>query len=216
MKTKRLQNALLFSSSLIAIIAVVFVMAYATAMAGNRTAFSGKGLVKEVNNATKKVKVYFTLTSKSAESVAMGSTVEVDVKDAAITKKNSAGKYVRIKSSNIAVGQELSINGTIRSDNSLSARKVVVENREFVIKGKLLTIDDTQKFMIIRVGTSNYKQKDYVNKNVTFHYNKETIFVHLGKAQKSADVEAKGQRIQVQGNLTDVEQFDVTRVYNPI
>lgn len=215
MKTKKIQNALLFSSSLVAIIAVVFVLAYTTALAGNSTAFSGKGLVKEIDSATGVIKVYFSSTSKSAEHV-MGDTVEVALKQAPITKMNSVGKYVRIKPTNIAVGQEVSVTGTVRSDNSLNVRKVVVTNREFIIKGKLMSIDDDQKIMIIRIGSSNYNQKEYVNKVVTFHYNKETIFAHLGAAQKSEDVKAEGQRVQVQGILTDTDRFDVLRVYNPI
>lgn len=210
------KRAAIFSGTITAIIISVFSLAYITANAANRFTFTGRGVVTETNNRDKTLTIDFTQMSQSAAPLVQDGLTTVRVNQASIFKPNTAGKQIRIKSSNIVAGNEVTVTGVVRSDNTFVARKVVVNPRSFRIKGKILSIDDTKKEISILIGSSNFKPEKYVNKTITVYYNDNTVFMHLGKTKDSDEIEAKYQRIQIEGNIINVDTFEATKVFDPI
>ncbi len=210
------KRAAIFSGAITAIIIGVFSLAYITANAANRFTFTGRGIITENKTTDGSLNITFTHISKSASSLVTNGPKTVKTNQAQILKPNDAGKMVKVNQGNLAVGEEVSITGTVKSDNSFTAKKVVVSPRLFKVKGKMLSINDETKVMTMMVGATNYKPEKYVEKVITIYYNTDTLFMHLGSTEKSKDVKANYQRIQVEGRVVNADTFEATRVYDPI
>jgi len=211
-----MKRAILFSGAITAIIVGVFSLAYLTAAAANKFPFVGRGIVKENNLATKTLNITFSHISPLAQELALGKTIEVHVGQAKLFKPNSAGTLKRVTQGNVAIGDEVSAIGNVRSDDRFVASKVTVRSRSFTIKGKLLTYDFGNKRMTVQVESSTYRPNDYNGGVVTIQFPATVNIFHLGASVEPKDVTATNQRVRVDGRVVNTDDFEATTMYENI
>lgn len=205
-----MKRAFLFSSGITAIVVGVFALAYLTSAATTKYPFSGRGIVREHDFAGKNMRVYFTHISEKARVLGLGSSFDVGMGSAKIYKRGSDGKLRRVRQGNVGVGDEVSLLGTVKSDDRFVASKVVAIDTAFVMKGKLKTYDAKNRRLTVEVSSSTYKPTIYNTKTVTFLFSSATKFYSRGVAKQLDEVTANDQKIRVEGKVVNGTDFEVT------
>ncbi len=203
------KRTIFFSGVIITIIVGVFSLADFTAAASNTFPFVGRGMVKgnHPNEAT--LDVHFTHMSAQARALALGTIVTVNVGQATIQKPDARGRLVRVRQGNIAVGDEVSITGNVRSDDRFVARKVMIRKREFVMRGALKTFDYANHRLTVDVTSSSFRPTTYKNVPVTLQFTDATRFFSGGVAVSPRDVTATKQNVRLEGRVYNADDFEV-------
>lgn len=210
-----MKRALLFSSGLTAIVVGVFTLAYLTSGASAKYVFQGRGIVKAQDLAGAQMRIAWTHLSTQAAQEFLGSAVEVSVKNAKIYARGAAGKLQRVRQGNIAVGDEVTVRGTVQTDSTMVASKVIRQDRLFVMKGKLRTFNFGNRRMTIEVSSSTYKPAQFNTKTPTFIFDAKTKFYSLGKLREAEDVTAADQKVRVEGKVVE-NDFEVHTMHENV
>ena len=202
-----MKRAFLFSSGVTAVIVGVFALTYLTSATTIKFPFTGEGIVQEQDFAGKNMRIYFTKMSERAQALGLGTSRDVSVGNAKITKKDAKGKLHRVKQGNIAVGDRVTVRGTVRSDDRFVAAAVQFVDTTFVMVGKLKTFSASGRTMTVDVSSSTYRSSRYVDKTVTFIFSGLTKFYTRGVSKPLDDVTASDQKVRVEGKEvgTDLE-----------
>lgn len=202
-----MKRAFLFSSGLTAIVVGVFALAYLTSAAGVQFPFKGEGTVQEHDFSGKNMRIYFTKMSERARTLGLGTARDVSVSTAKIYKKDAQGKLRRVKQGNIAVGDRVTIEGTVRTDDRFVASTVEWVDTAFTMTGTLKTFEIGNRRMTIEVKTATYRPARYNGKTVAFIFSEATKFYSRGKGKELYDVTASDQKVRVTGKEvgTDLE-----------
>lgn len=211
-----MKRAFLFSSGITAIVAGVLALAYFTSAATTRFSFVGRGIVREHDFAGKNMRVDFTQLSERAKAIGLGASVDVSVGGAKFYKRGANGKLHRINRGNIAVGDEVSLRGTVKSDDRFVATYVTVVDTTFVMKGKLRTYSASSRTMTVDVDTSTYRPATYNKTLVSFIFSAATKFYSDGKEKQLDEVTASDQKVRAEGKRVSNTYFEVTSLYENI
>lgn len=202
-----MKRAFLFSSGITAIIVGVFALAYLTSAGSSQFAFTGQATVRgnTVGDAT--MNMNFTQLSERAQALGLGNLIGVRVSSATFHKRAADGTLRRIKQGNIAVGDRMSVRGTVRSNDRFVASRIEVVDTGFVMTGKLRTFNRALRRMTVDVTTSTYKSARYKDKTVEFIFSEATQYFTQGVGKSMEDVTASDQKVRVQGKEvgTDLE-----------
>jgi len=207
-----MKRAFLFSSGMAAIVAGVLALAYFTSAATTRFSFVGRGIVREHDFAGKNMRVDFTQLSERAKAIGLGAALDVSVGRAKFYKRGSDGKLRRINQGNIAVGDEVSLRGTVKSDDRFVAASVTAVDTTFVMKGKLRTYSAGSRTMTIDVTTSTYRPATYNGVTVSFIFSAATKFYSDGIEKQLDEVTASDQKVRVAGKRVGNAFFEVTSI----
>lgn len=206
----KLKRAMLFSGAMTAIIVGVFSLAYLTAAASNKFSFEGRGIVKASNAFTKIISIHFSHLNAAAQELGLGKIVDIHIGQAKLYKPDASGKLRRITQGNIAIGDEISALGKVRTDDRFVASKIVVRNRSFKIKGTLSTFDYSNRRMTVSVTSSTYRSKDTVNSTVRILFGDATKFFSEGRTVDPRDITAKNQKVEIEGRVTSTDDFEAS------
>lgn len=207
-----MKRSLFFSGAITAILVGVFSLAYFTAAASNKYSFNGRGIVKVNSTSQKTLSVHFSHMSTLASGLGLGNIVEVSINQAKIYKPNALGQLVRVTQGNIAVGEEVSITGKVRTDDRFVANKIVIRNRSFVITGTLKTYDFANKQLKVDVNTSTYRPDAFKNGTVTMRF-PSSVKAYTGTAVKEPqDLAALNQNVRVEGIVVNNDEFEVSKI----
>lgn len=205
-----MKRAFLFSSGITAIVVGVFTLAYLTSAATNKFPFTGRGIVREHDSAGKNMRVYFTQLSGDASNLALGTARDVSVGQAKMFKRDAKGKLGRVNQGNFGIGDEVSLQGMVRSDDRFVATKIIGLDTSFVMVGKLKTFDNSNNRMTIEVTSSTYRPSLHVKKILTFLVSKLTKFYSGGRDKPKDDVTASDQKVRVEGKVVNGTEFEVS------
>jgi len=211
-----MKRALLFSSGITAIVVGVFALAYLTSAATTKFSFTGRGIVQEHDFSGKNMRLNFTQLSERAKDLGLGKSLDVSAGNAKFYKKDAKGKLRRVKQGNVAVGDEVSLRGSVKSDDRFVASRIVVIDTSFVMKGKLRTYSASSRQMTVDVDTSNFRSSNYVNNIVPFVFSSSLKVYSGGKSKPFDDVTAADQRVQVDGKLVNNTDLEVTAMYEKV
>lgn len=202
-----MKRAFLFSGGITAIVVGVFALAYLTSAATTKFPFKGEGTVQEHDFSGKNMRVYFTTMSERARALGLGTARDVSMGGAKIYKKDAKGKLQRVKQGNIAVGDRVLVQGSVKSDDRFVSSKVEWIDTAFVMIGKLRTFEIGNRRMTIDVSSSTYRPARYNGKVVSFIFSEATKFYTRGKGKELYDVTASDQKVRVEGKEvgTDLE-----------
>lgn len=211
--TQPMKRSLLFSGAITAILVGIFSLAYFTAAASTKFPFSGRGIVTANNTLQKTVSVHFTHLNSLARDLGLGKVVEVSLSQTKIFRVGAAGVQQRVTPGKIAVGDEVSVNGRVRTDDAFIANKVVIRNRSFIIMGTLNTYDYANRQMKVDVTTSSYKPNDLKNQRVTIDFTQNALQTFDGKTViEPSDLAARDQNVRVEGYVINSDEFQATKI----
>lgn len=215
---QKVKQAMIFSSTITAIIAGVFSMAFVTTNASSRYTFTGRGIVSNNNLNEKTIRVSFKQISKQAESlVSNGEPVTINVNQAKFYKVNAAGKLLSLNQNSVDEGVEVIVSGSVRPDNSFSASKVTINVRKFKMHGKLIAMNKDQTKMTIEVSASNYRPTKFVGATVDISYNPRLIVTNNnGETKKVDKLDALNQRVIVDGTVTGDDNLEAIKINDPL
>lgn len=183
---------------------LLFVGAVTIDAATDRYKFVARGTVTAVDGTLKTVTVSVTHITGKGESDLKGKTIVFKGASAKIYK-TADGKEKRIKLTNIAVGDELTMKGVAKSDDTYVLTWVRVNARSFELIGTLKSHDTALKRLTIAAKTSSYKPTTYKGKDVVVKYSDSTKFIANGK-EVNADEIAKGDhKVKVSGKIVGNE-----------
>jgi hypothetical protein len=177
--------------------------------------FLVRGIVTEVTASANSVTMYSTHTSDLAKNDLGGVVQDFNVKTTKFYKW-VGGKKVRVKIGSVKVGDEVVMRGVKKSNGQFNVTKLTVNDRSFSIVGKLKEIDTTNRKLTILVGTSTYKQKTYVDKEVVMTYDDNTEFKSLGSLINFDELVANNQKVKVIGAIVNDGQWEVTNLWNNV
>ncbi|MDP3685818.1 MAG: hypothetical protein Q8R32_03225 [bacterium] len=202
-----MKRAFLFSSGITAIIVGVFALAYLTSAGVSPVAFTGQGTVRGNTVGEATMDMNFTQLSERAQALGLGNLIAVRVSSATFHKRAADGTLRRIKQGNIAVGDRVTVRGTVRSNDRFVASRIEVVDTGFVMTGKLRTFNRTLRRMTVDVTTSTYKSARYKDKTVELIFSEATKYFTQGVGKSMEDVTASDQKVRVQGREvgTDLE-----------
>ena len=200
-----MKRAFLFSSGITAIIVGVFALAYLTSAGVSQFTFTGQGTVKGHDVSGKTMDVYFTQLSERAQALGLGNVITVSVGSATLHKRAPDGTLRRVKQGNIAVGDRVTVRGSVRSNDRFVASRVEVVDTGFTMTGTLRTFSRTLRRMTVDVTTSTYKPTRYQSKTVEFIFSEATKFYTQGVGKSIEDVTASDQKVRVQGKEVGTE-----------
>jgi len=212
-KTKRVA---LFTTSLSAIIVVVFCLAYVTANASNRYNFSGQGIVSENNLGEKYIRVSFKKMSKQAASLVGNEPVTVRVHQAKVFKPNAAGVLLKLNQEKIGVGTLVTVYSAVKTDNTFSASKVTIVPRKVKVRGKLIAMRKNSKIMTVEVSASSYQPTKYVGKILEISYTDTLNVTHSGGKKDVSKVEPLNQRVIIDGVIVGDDTFEAVQMNDPL
>ena len=213
---QKTKNYTLFSVGFTALVVAVFSMAYLTANAANRFTFSGQGIVSENNVNEKYIRVSLKQITKRAESLVSGGPVTIRVNNAKVYKPNAAGTLLQLHQENIDTEVMVTVFGSVKSDNSLSASKVTIVPRKFKIRGRLMDINRDTNSMNIDVSASNYKPTKFVGEKVNVHFSERLLVFHSGGTKDVKKLEPLNQRVVVDGIITGDDKFEAIQMTDPL
>jgi len=215
---QQVKQAMIFSSTITAIIVGVFSMAFVTANASNRYTFTGRGIVSENNLNEKTIRVSLKQISKQAEGlVSGGEPVTIKVHQAKISKINAAGKLLTTPQNGIDVGVEVIISGAVKADNSFSASKVTINPRKFKMHGKLIAMNKEQLKMTIEVSASDYRPTKFIGTVTNISYTPRLIVTNNnGGTKKIEKLEPVNQRVTIDGSVTGDDQLEAIKINDPL
>lgn len=215
---QKVKQAMIFSSTITAIIVGVFSVAFITANASNIYSFTGRGIVSDNDLNEKTIRVSFKQISKQAENlVSGGEPVTIRVNQAKIYKTNAAGKLLKLQQSNVDTGVEVIVSGLVKSDNSFSANKVTINPRKFKIRGKLIAINRDNMRMTIEVSASSYRSTKFIGTTVDMSYTPRLIVTNSnGGTKKFEKLEALNQRVTVDGSVVGDDQLEAIKINDPL
>lgn len=211
-----MKRVFLFSGGILAIVMGVFALAYLTSAATTKFAFTGRGVVQEHDFSGKNMRVNFTQLSERAKAIGLGTSQDMSVGNTKFYKKDGKGTLRRIKQGNIAIGEEISLRGTVRSDDRFVASHITVIDTSFVMKGKLRTYSTSQNSMTVDIDTSNFRSSQYIGKVVTFSFPNTMKVFSRGQARALDEVIANDQKIQIEGKLIGNAFLEVTKLLDNI
>ena len=174
-----------------------------------------RGIVTEVTSSANSVTMYSTHVSDLAKTDLGGVVKDFNVKTTKFYKW-AGGKKKRVTIGSVKVGDEVVMRGVKKSNGQFNVTKLTVNDRSFTIVGKLKKIDTTTRELTILVGTSTYKQKTYVNKEVVMTYDDNTEFKSLGALINFDELVANNQKVKVIGAIVNDGQWEVTRLWNNV
>jgi len=169
--------------------------------AADKYPFLLQGNVKEVNTEQNTLTVEIKTTSAMISSL---NGEKKDIKLYAHTKIYKTGK--RIKVGNVVVGDRVSVKGVVKSDDSLVAKKIVVQDMRFEVRGKIVEVSTSNNQVKVNVARSTYKPRTYKGKDVTFDYDENTIILIRGKVVEEDRLEVD-QKIFLKGKIIDSETW---------
>lgn len=206
-----MKRSLLFSGAITAILVGVFALAYLTAAASTKFPFSGRGIVTANNTLQKTVSVHFSHLNTLARDLGLGKVIEVSTKQAKIYKPNTASALQRVSPGKVVVGDEVSLTGVVRTDDTFVANKVVIRNRSFVITGTLKTYNYPNRQMQVDVKTSSYRPNDFKNGTVTIRFTQNALKTYSNTtAIEPSNVKADNQNVRVEGFVVNTDEFQAT------
>lgn len=206
-----MKRSLLFSGAMTAILVGVFSLAYFTAAASTKFPFSGRGIVTANNTLQKTVSVHFSHLNSLARDLGLGNVVEVSTKQAKIHAADATGALKRVSQGKIAIGDEISLTGRVRTDDAFVATKVTIRNRSFIITGTLKTYDYPNRQMRVDVKTSSYRPHDFKNGTVTMRFTQNALKTYSNKTViEPSDVKADNQNVRVEGFVVNTDEFQAT------
>lgn len=172
--------------------------------ATDRYKFVARGTVTAIDGTLKTVTVSVTHITGKGETDLKGKT-QVFKGSTAKVYKTAAGKDVRIKLTNIAVGDELTMKGVAKSDDTYVLTWAHVNARSFELVGTLKNHDTALKRLTIAAKTSSYKSATYKNKDVVVKYSGSTKFWSNGKELNADDIVKGDQKVKVSGKIVGNE-----------
>lgn len=195
MKTNKL---ILGSGLLIAVFSLLVVVGVQAAT--DRYQFVARGLVTAVNGTLNTVTVSVTHVTGKAAVDLQGNTPVFKASSAKIYK-TAGGKDVRIKLTNIAVGDELVVKGIAKSDGTYVLTWARVHTRSFELVGTLKAHDKALKRLTVATTSSSFKPETYKNKDVVVKYSTSTTFKSGGTVINADEIEKGDHKIKVSGKL---------------
>jgi hypothetical protein len=215
---QKVKQAVIFSSTITAIIVGVFSIAFVTANASSRYTFSGRGIVSVNNLNEKTIRVSFKQISKQAASlVSGGEPVTINVNQAKVYKTNAAGKLLKLQQKNIDEGVEVIVSGAVRADNTFTASKVTINVRKFKMHGKLIALNKDQTKMTIEVSASNYRPTKFVGTTAIISYTPRLIVTNSNGGTKKVDkLEALNQRVTIDGTVSGDDVLEAIKIKDPL
>lgn len=211
-----MKRALLFSAAMSGILIGVFSLAYLTTAAANKFPFTGRAIVKGNHATTKSLDLNFSHLNALARELGLGKTIEVHVGQAKMYKPDASGVLHRITQGNIAIGEEISVHGNVRTDDRFVARKVVVRNRTFSIVGTLKTYDFANKQLKVDVASSTYRPTAFKNGTVTMRFTPMLTIYDGTTLVEPQDLTARNQKIRVEGTVVNTDEFEVKTLWENI
>ncbi len=173
----------------------------AGASTADKYPFALQGNVKEVNTDQNTLTVEIKTTSAMINSM---KGERKDIKLYVNTKIYKTGK--RIKLGNVVVGDRVSVKGVVKSDNSLVAKTITVQDMRFEVRGKIVEVNTGSNQVKVNVVRSTYKPKTYKGKDITFDYDDNTVILIRGKVVEEGRL-ANDQKIYLKGKIIDSETW---------
>lgn len=185
-------------------VALVGVGALVAAMsvqaATDRYKFVARGTVTAVNGTLKTVTVSITHITGNGKTDLAGTTPVLKASSAKIYKI-AGGKDVRIKLTNIAIGDELVVKGVAKSDGTYTLTWARVHTRSFALVGTLKAHDKALKRLTVATTSSSYRPTTYNNKDVVVKYSSSTKFTSGGVDVNADEINKGDHKIKVTGKV---------------